>query len=142
MKTSESKYAMCLYFATNALARKTEKLAQACWSKVGLTPSHAYLLMLVNERPGLQPTVIAAELQLSPSTVTRLIAKLEDKKLVVRITEGKITNVYSSPKGKALTPRLQLCQEEFYLRTLGLLGKERSEELVKTVGRAADQIGG
>ncbi|MGL5946450.1 MAG: MarR family winged helix-turn-helix transcriptional regulator, partial [Sediminibacterium sp.] len=94
MKITDSKYKQCLYFTSSALARKVEKLAIESWKKVDLSPSHAYLLMLVLDEPGMQPGVLAEELQLSPSTITRLIEKLELKKLVIRTTEGKITNVY------------------------------------------------
>ena len=96
MKVSESKYCSCLYFTTNAMARKIEKLAIDIWKKVNLSPSHGYLLKLVVEEPGLQPSNLVEQLQLTPSTITRLIEKLEEKKLVVRTFDGKLTNVYLS----------------------------------------------
>src|SRR6185312_10666430 len=102
MGTSDSRFCQCLYFSSNALARKVEKLAQESWKPVGLSPSHAYLLMIVIEDPGVQPGTLANELQLQPSTITRLIEKLEQKKLVVRVMEGKITNVYPTSKAKEL----------------------------------------
>jgi len=104
MKTSESTYHSCLYFVSNSLARKTEKLAVAAWKPAGLSPSHGYLLMLVLDNPGMQPGALSEELHLTPSTITRLIEKLEEKKLVVRTTEGKITNVYPTLKQKKCTP--------------------------------------
>jgi len=140
MKASDSKYHKCLYFIANALARRTEKLAQDTWQKVDLSPSHAYLLMLVLEEPGIQPTAIAAQLQLQPSTVTRLIEKLEKKKLVIRTFEGKITNVYPSPKGKELYPRMKECVSEFYSMCTSILGKEESTKLIQNMGRVADKL--
>ena len=140
MKTSDSKYHQCLYFASNALARKIEKLAQGIWSKVDLSPSHAYLLMLVIEEPGIQPTALAEHLQLQPSTITRLIEKLEEKKLLVRTTEGKITNVYPTPKGKDLSPKLKECVNEFYNSYSTILGKEESAKLVQGIGKFADKL--
>jgi len=140
VKTSESKFAKCLYFTTNALARKTEKLAMVSWSKVDLTPSHGYLLMMVNEVPGVQPTFIADQLQLSPSTVTRLMAKLEAKKLLVRLTEGKTTYVYPTAKGKALFPRLKMCQEEFSRNYNRILANDQLDEFVKTIARMSDEL--
>src|SRR5829696_1696000 len=113
MKTSSSKYARCLYFTSAALARKVEKLAIESWKKVDLSPSHAYLLAAVLEEPGIQPTALSEHLQLQPSTITRLVEKLEEKKLVVRTTEGKITNVYPTPKAKELQPRMNSCMKEF-----------------------------
>ena len=113
MKVSESKYAQCLYFTSNALARKVEKLAIESWKPVDLSPSHAYLLMMAIETPGVQPGCIANHLQLTPSTVTRLIEKLEEKKLLVRTTEGKSTNVYPTPKANNLKEELKTCVHEF-----------------------------
>lgn len=140
MKTSESKYCQCLYFTANALARKIEKLAQQSWSKVDLSPSHAYLLMMVLQEPGIQPSVLADHLQLQPSTITRLIEKLEEKKLVVRTTEGKTTNVYPSPKGKEMLPKLKDCLHEFYTSYASILGREESARLVQTMGKMADKL--
>ena len=140
MKTSDSKYHQCLYFTSNALARKIEKLAQESWRKVDLSPSHAYLLMLAIEEPGIQPTALAEHLQLQPSTITRLIEKLEEKKLLVRTTEGKITNVYPTPKGKDLAPKLRECVNEFYNSYSAILGKEESAKLVQSIGKFADKL--
>ena len=140
MKTSDSKYAQCLYFTSAALARKVEKLATESWKKVALSPSHAYLLMAVLEEPGLQPTVLAEHLQLQPSTITRLIEKLEEKKLVIRTTEGKLTNVYPTPRAKELQPKMNACMQEFYSNYSSLLGKEESTDLVKAISKIADKL--
>jgi DNA-binding MarR family transcriptional regulator len=140
VKTSDSKYCKCLYFTANALARKIEKLAMESWSKVDLSPSHAYLLMLVAEDPGIQPTSLSEHLQLQPSTITRLLEKLERKKLLVRTYEGKLTNVYATPKGKDLLPKLKECLNEFYSRYSEILGKEESARLVQNMGRIADKL--
>ena len=140
MKTSESKYKQCIYFASNALARVVEKLSIEEWKKVDLSPSHAYLLMLVLEEPGMQPGTIAGQLRLTPSTITRLIEKLESKKLVVRTVEGKLTNVYPTPKAKELQPRLIACAESFTKMYYNILGKEESDRLTRTMAKVADQL--
>jgi DNA-binding MarR family transcriptional regulator len=142
VKTTESKYNRCLYFTSNALARKVEKLALETWEKVSLSPSHAYLLMLVVEEPGIQPSGLADQLQLQPSTVTRLIEKLEEKKLLIRTAEGKTKNVYPTPKGKEIYPKLRECAMEFYSAYSALLGKEESARLVNTLGKFADKLNG
>src|SRR3712207_419314 len=122
MKTSDSKFCQCFYFTANSLARKIEKVAIASWKKVDLSPSHAYLLIAVLEEPGVQPGHISEQLQLTPSTVTRLIEKLEEKKLVVRTYEGKITNIYPTPKSKELLPQLKECMNDFYQKYTSILG--------------------
>lgn len=140
MKTSCSKYAQCLYFTSAALARKIEKLAIESWKKTGLSPSHAYLLLSVLEEPGIQPTTLAEHLQLQPSTITRLLEKLEEKKLVIRTTEGRLTNVYPTPKAKDLQPKMMQCMQEFSGRSAKLLGKEESSRLVQTLAKVADKL--
>lgn len=65
-KASEGKYGKCIYFSSNALARKIEKLAQESWKPVDLSPSHAYLLMLAIDQPGIQPTALVEQWCLRP----------------------------------------------------------------------------
>jgi DNA-binding MarR family transcriptional regulator len=130
-----------MYFSSNALARKIEKLAGEAWKKVDLSPSHAYLLMMVIDEPGIQPGALGEELLLTPSTISRLIEKLEEKKLVVRTTEGKMTNVYPTPKGKQLQPRLQECLKEFYENYSSILGKAESAVMVQKMNKITDKLG-
>jgi DNA-binding MarR family transcriptional regulator len=140
MKATASKYAQCLYFSSNALARKIEKLANDSWKKVGLTPSHAYLLMLAIEEPGIQPSALVKQLLLTPSTITRLIEKLEEKKLVVRTTEGKLTNVYPTPKAKALLPEMKECLDHFYQHYSSIIGKDEGARFVNSMNKLVDKL--
>lgn len=140
MKTSESRYCTCLYFTANALARKIEKLAAESWKKTDLSPSHAYLLLLVLEEPGIQPGLIADQMQLTPSTITRLMEKLEEKKLIIRVTEGKLTNVYPTVKAREMKPLMKQCIDQFHEKYSNILGKEESQKLVKKMNTLADRL--
>lgn len=140
MKAGDSRYGRCIYFASNALARKTEKLAVASWKKTGLSPSHAYLLMIVLDEPGVQPGALSAELHLSPSTITRLIEKLEARKLVVRTVEGKMTSVYPTAKSREMKPLLQECVDNFYKSCIALLGKDECNRFVTGINKIADKL--
>ena len=140
MKCSESRYCQCMYFSANALARKMEKLAGESWKKVDLSPSHAYLLMIVIDDPGVQPGMLSEELQLTPSTITRLIEKLEEKKLLVRTTAGKVTNVYPTPKGKDMLPKLKECVNHFFNAYSKILGREESLQLTQNMHKLTDKL--
>ena len=122
------------------MARKIEKLANESWKKVGLTPSHAYLLMLAIDEPGIQPSALVKQLLLTPSTITRLIEKLEEKKLVIRTTEGKLTNVYPTAKARALLPELRECLNDFYQNYSSIIGKEESARLVTNMNKLVDKL--
>jgi len=140
MKSSESRYNKCLYFSANAFARKIEKLAIDSWKALELSPSHGYLLMIVLEEPGVQPTAIANELQLTPSTITRLIEKLESAKLLIRTTEGKITNIYPTPKAKELYPKMKNCSSDFNQKYVAILGEQESNRLVGNMNKLNDKL--
>jgi DNA-binding MarR family transcriptional regulator len=130
-----------MYFVANALGRRIEKLAAESWKRVELSPSHAYLLMLAIENPGIQPTALSEQLILTPSTITRLIEKLEEKGLVVRQNEGKTTLVFPTQKAKDMHPVLQDCLGEFVNTYMAILGKDESIKLVENMACVADKLG-
>jgi DNA-binding MarR family transcriptional regulator len=142
LKIKESPYCQCLYFTASTLARKVDKLARESWKRVNLSPSHAYLLMLVIDQPGIHPKTLADHLQLQPSTITRLMEKLENKKLIIRTFEGKMTMVYPTSKGRELSSRLKECLHAFYLKYCEVLGKQQSIRLVQQMSRIADRLTG
>ncbi len=115
-------------------------MATEIWKKIDLAPSHAYLLKLVLEEPGLQAGQIAEQLQLTPSTITRLIEKLEEKKLVTRITEGKATNVFPTQKARELKPQIKQGIDEFNEKYSKVLGKEESRQLIQNMHTVADKL--
>jgi len=129
-----------MYFVSAAFARKVERLAEESWKELNLSPSLAYLLMLVIDEPGSQPTYIGKQLQLRPSTVTRLVEKLEERKLIIRTTEGKLTNIYPTPKGKEYQPRLEDCLHDFVTRYHKLIDKTESSKLLAAMRRVADKM--
>ena len=140
MKASASKFCSCIYWTSGTLARKINKLAEDAWAPMGLAPGQAYLLSLVMENPGCQPLELSAELHLAPSTITRFIEKLEERKLVVRITEGKLTNVFPTQAAKKLKEKMGKCRGNFMHSFQSALGKKESEVLVKHMLQAADKL--
>lgn len=119
-----------------------EKLALESWKKIDLSPSHAYLLLMALEEPGVQPGAIAKQLQLTPSTITRLIEKLEEKKLIHRSIDGKITHVYPTTKAKELYPNMKSCLAEFTKNYIEILGKVESAKMVQNINKLSDQLPG
>jgi DNA-binding MarR family transcriptional regulator len=89
-----------LYYTTTAFSREISGIAEIAFADLGLTPSDAYLIMCVNEKPNIQPTEISEKILLAPSTITRMIEKLEKRNIVTRATEGKYTFVAPTAKGK------------------------------------------
>lgn len=129
----EAKYCQCLYFTANALARNIGKIADEEFARTGLAPSYAFLLMTVNDEPGIQPGEIAAIMELKPSTVTRLIEKMEAKKMLERKTEGRHTKVYPTAKSKAINKEIHEAWNNLYKRYVKILGEKRSKDVTSAI---------
>lgn len=116
-------------------------MAEEAFSVIGLSPSYAFLLMIVNENAGIQPGEIAVKMQLTPSTVTRLIDKLEHKGFLERTAEGRSTRVYATDKSLALQEKLLGSWRGLYKSYAGILGEEESRKLTDMCYNAYQKLG-
>jgi len=96
---SDCKLNGCLFFSTTKLARELGRLADEAFSKTGLSPSHAVLLYIINVNGEIQQKEVGELLHLTPSTITRLIDKLERKGYVKKQSEGKNVCLRATPEG-------------------------------------------
>jgi DNA-binding MarR family transcriptional regulator len=135
--SNDNPYCQCLFYSANALARVMTKMADDAFKKTGLAPSHAFVLMTVIRTPGIQPTRISKIMMLTPSTVTRLIEKLESKKLVIRETAGKATRVIPTAAGRKLESVLQSSWLQLYDAYTRVLGKRKSVDVTSAMYEAA-----
>ena len=79
----------CLYFNATKFARMINAFWDEAYRPIGLSPSHAYLLLFIMEQPGATPKMLAEKMDLKLSTVTRFIDSLSLKGLVERKKENK-----------------------------------------------------
>jgi DNA-binding MarR family transcriptional regulator len=95
----------------------------------------------VVDQPGVTPTELSSALYLTPSTVTRLVEKLETKHLVRRESEGKKTLVYPTNDGQALRLDIASAWDRVGDRCAQLVGEENVCQLTKQVLKAAQALG-
>ena len=133
MGTFNSKYCECLYYSANALSRLMTRMADEEFSITGLSASYAFLLMTVNDKPGIRPQEISELMQLTPSTITRLIEKMEQKKLVERKSAGRITEVYPTDKSLELDKKIKDAWRNLYKRYSELIEEEEAKKLTASI---------
>ena len=126
----------CMYFTTARLHRALDHLVADCFAASGLAPNQAFLLMTVQDRPGITAGELASALHLSPSTLTRFLDKLESRALVRRTKEGRSAKVEVTAKGSRLRPALEAGWAELYRRYTAALGEAEARSITASMVKA------
>lgn len=130
----------CLYFTVSNLAREAGKIATEEFSSIGLSPTYAYLVLVVKEEPGITLTDLCGILHIAPSTGTRFIDKLFTKGIVERKTEGKLAKIFLTEKGEDLHKEVSRCWLSLYDRYSLIFGKEEGDEIAQSMLAASNKI--
>ena len=126
----------CLYFTANSLARSLTSMAEEEFRKTGFAPNYAFIIMLVCEKPGMMQKELGAYLQLTPSTITRFVDKLERNHMVVRTGEGKAVFLEATAEGRAMLPEIQAAWDRLYQRYSKIIGQKKGDKLTKQLWQA------
>jgi len=115
-------------------------MADEEFAVTGLSSSYAFLLMTVNSKPGVQPKEISQHMQLTPSTVTRLIEKMEHRGFLKRKSVGRTTEVYPTNLSTELHSKIEEAWQKLYLRYSEILGKEQGDKLTAMIADASQKL--
>ncbi len=140
MHAACKQYSSCLFYSVNALTRLVSRIADEEFAETGLASSHAMLVIMVNDRPGIQPSELAGMMQLAPSTVTRFVDKMEQQGLVLRTVDGKHSYLLPTQAGKKIDADLRLAQSRLNGRLQEILGAEVIKELTATLWQATQSF--
>jgi len=130
----------CLYFTANSLSRVITRMAEEEFRRTGLSPSHAFLMMLVNDNPGIGQKELCEQLHLAPSTVTRFIDSLVYRGYLTRQSDGKASKVYSTKEGEKLRIPIEEAWKSLHQRYAKVLGLKKGDELTAMIDVASDKL--
>ena len=108
--------------------------------RTGLSPSHAFLMMLVNDHPGIGQKELCEHLHLAPSTVTRFIDTLVYRGLLTRKSDGKASRVSATEAGKNLRQPIADAWKNLHLRYAGVLGLKEGDSLATMIHSASNKL--
>jgi DNA-binding MarR family transcriptional regulator len=134
----------CLYFNTTALARVLEREWTKAFKPFGLTPSQAFMLRVVLEKPGLLQSELAEELTISRSTATRTLDGLQQMKLLERRAtenDGRESSIQPTALAVAMREKLNAASAEVTKRLKKELGAGHFDETVAKVRSVRSALG-
>ena len=129
MKKTQDILHNCLYFTANSIARKITRMAEEEFRITGLSPSHGFILMLVNDTPGIGPKKLCEGLNLAPSTITRFVDTLIQRGYATKQAQGKTAAIFLTQQGKALLEPITIAWKKLYDRYSDILGEENGINL-------------
>jgi DNA-binding MarR family transcriptional regulator len=140
MPVGRKTYCSCLYYSANALALNITRMAEKEFRPTGLAPSLAFVVMTVNRKPGITVGELADIMQLQPSTVTRLVDKLEDNGYLRRRNEGRCIEVFPTSEATRLNDSLKSAWQNLHRRYSTMLGEQAASQLTAAINAASSKL--
>lgn len=134
----------CLYFNTTALARVLEREWTKAFKPFGLTPSQAFMLRVVLEKPGLLQSELARELAISRPTATRTLDGLQRMKLLERRateSDGRESAIQPTAAAVALRDPLNAASGAVTKKLKKELGLAQFDDTVSKVRNVRSVLG-
>jgi len=133
----------CLYFTAGSLSRAMGRMADEAVRPTGLSPSHAFVLMLAAEEPGIGPGELAERLALAPSTVTRFVDALVAKGLLTRTAEGRAARLAATSAGLGRLKGVEQAWKRLHTAYKAVLGPDgdRLAREIDAASRALEEAG-
>jgi MarR family transcriptional regulator, temperature-dependent positive regulator of motility len=126
----------CLYFNTSALARRLDKEWSDAFAPFGLTPSQAFMLRALLDRPGLLQRELSDALSISRSTATRALDHLEAKGHVERHkagSDGREVALFPTPQAMKIKAALNEASGAVTARLKKVLGAQHFTNTVSQI---------
>ena len=128
----------CLYFNTTSLARLLEREWSLAFKAFDLSPPQAFLLRMVLNQPGILQHELADALTIARPTATRLLDKLQDRKLIDRRPserDGRESEIHPTSAARAIEASLNEASGSVTRRLKKRLG---ADLFANTVDRMRD----
>ncbi len=139
-KNTQTYLECCLYFTANSLARVVARMADEEFGKLGMSTSHAFLLMLAADQPGISQKELAGHLNLAQSTVSRFADALVQRGFIEKKSSGKLVEIAATDKGREQLEGISDAWRALYERYSEILGEEKGKRLTKATYAAYQKL--
>jgi len=130
----------CIYFNLSALTRKVTRIWEEEFGRLGLSPSHGYLLFAIAESPDASQKELGEIMELDPSTVTRFIDALVSKGLAEKPVRGKGADIRLTPSGRREYKKIRKIMDALYMKMRGHFGHKQFDAFVGGLYKARQSL--
>lgn len=130
----------CIYFNLTTLNRQIGKIWQAEFEKLGLSPSHAYMLYAIVHDPSLTQRELGELLELNASTVTRFIEDLVRKDLLEKSGKGKGSTIEVTSLGKKECKKIEAIMDDLFNKMQKHLGASKFSSFVDGIYKVRQSL--
>lgn len=128
-------FEQCLYFNTTSLARKLEREWTLAFKPWGLTPSQAFMLRVILEKPQSYQNALAKEMNITKPTASRGLDGLQKLGLIERMPstdDAREMEIHPTQKAMAMKDGINAASGEVTKKFKKLLG---TNEFLDVVGK-------
>lgn len=126
----------CIYFNLTTLTRKISKIWQEEFERLGLSPSHGYLLFAIAETPDTTQKALSKVMELDASTITRFVDTLVHKGLIEKSSRGKGGTLKATPLGRREYHKIKKLMDALFQHMQGHFGRQEFAAFVGNLRKA------
>lgn len=136
-------FEQCLYFNTTSLARKLEREWTLAFKPFGLTPSQAFMLRVILDKPGSYQNALAKEMNITKPTASRGLDGLEKLGLIERLPsadDAREMEIHPTNKAKEMRDGINAASGEVTKKFKKLLGANEFLDVVGKLRRISNAL--
>lgn len=109
-------------------------------SNLDVSSSYVYLLVIVNQYIGITQSELSEKLDISTSTCTRFVDKLESKDILRKEYDWKTAHIYITNKGEDVCEQIDDCFQNLYKCYTNILGENVSNNLADEMWKVSESL--
>ena len=142
MLADESILRKCLFFTANRLANVLRRIVNDVYADTGIAAPYVYLLIVVNQYPGITIKELGEKLDVAPSTCTRFVDALVKQGILTKTQEWKTVHVNLTDLGKEKTDLIDSRIKAFREKCTEIISNDEYEQLASAMCEASDRFDG
>lgn len=126
----------CIYFNLSTLSKQITKIWNDEFAKLGLSPSHGYILSALADNSDLSQKELSEIMELDASTITRFIDALAKKKLIDKTTIGKGARYTLTDTGNETAVHVKQLMADLFSKMKNIFDENDFKEMIVELQQA------